>query len=391
MASFAHLHVHSDYSLLKGAARIPDLVSRARELQMEHLALTDDGNMFGALEFYKACKVEGINPIIGYDAYLAPESRRRRTAGDRPYRLVLLATSTTGYKNLLILSSLAYTEGFYYKPRIDKDILAEYATDLIGLSGTLSGEMPALLRKNRYEEAKQTAEWYARLFGEGNFYLELLDHGLPEQKTINEGLLRISGETGIPLVAANDVHYVNREDANAQDILMCIGSGKKKDDPTRFRFSSDQFYLKRPEEMSELFDWAPEAVANSVRIAERCNVEIDLPGPRFPDYEIPPEFEGPEEYLRKLTYDGLATRYDPVTPDLTERVDYELSVITSMGFTGYFLIVWDFIAFARSRGIPVGPGRGSGAGSLAAYALRITDIDPIKYNLLFERFLNPDR
>ncbi|MFW5806545.1 MAG: DNA polymerase III subunit alpha [Spirochaetota bacterium] len=391
MASFAHLHVHSDYSLLKGAARIPDLVSRARELQMEHLALTDDGNMFGALEFYKVCKAAGINPIIGYDAYLAPESRRRRAAGNRPYRLVLLATSTTGYKNLLILSSLAYTEGFYYKPRIDKDILAEYATDLIALSGTLSGEIPTLLRKNRYEEAKQAAEWYAHLFGEGNFYLELLDHGLPEQKTINEGLLRISAETGIPLVAANDVHYVNREDANAQDILMCIGSGKKKDDPTRFRFSSDQFYLKRPEEMSQLFDWASEAVANSVRIAERCNVEIDLPGPRFPDYDIPPEFEGPEEYLRKLTYDGLATRYDPVTPDLTERVDYELSVITSMGFTGYFLIVWDFIAFARSRGIPVGPGRGSGAGSLVAYALRITDIDPIKYNLLFERFLNPDR
>jgi DNA polymerase-3 subunit alpha len=366
-------------------------VKRAKELGMEHLALTDDGNMFGALEFYKACKAEEINPIVGYDAYVAPETRHKRSTADRPHRLVLLATSNAGYKNLLMLSSLGYTEGFYYKPRIDKEILEAYSGGLIGLSGTLSGEVPGLLRKNRYEEAREAAAWYRDTLGEGNFYLELLDHGLPEQKTINEGLLRISQETGIPLVAANDTHYVAREDANAQDVLMCIGSGKKKNDPARFKFSSDEFYLKSAEEMAELFDWAPEALANSVRIAERCNIEIDLPGPRFPDYEIPSEFSGPEEYLTKLTYDGLAERYDPVSDDLRERVDYELSVITSMGFTGYFLIVWDFIAFARNNGIPVGPGRGSGAGSLVAYSLRITDIDPIKYNLLFERFLNPDR
>ncbi|MFO8065055.1 MAG: DNA polymerase III subunit alpha [Spirochaetota bacterium] len=391
MASFVHLHVHSDYSLLKGAASIPSLVKRAKELGMEHLALTDDGNMFGALEFYKACKEEDINPIVGCDCYVAAESRHKRSTGDRPFRLVLLATSNQGYKNLLMLSSLAYTEGFYYKPRIDKEILAQYAADLIGLSGTLSGEVPGLLRKNRYEEARDAALWYRDTLGEGNFYLELLDQGLPEQTTINEGLVRIHEETGIPLVAANDTHYVDKNDANAQDILMCIGGGKKKDDPARFKFSSSEFYLKSEAEMTELFDWAPEAVENSVRVAQRCQVEIDLPGPRFPDYQIPEGFEGPEHYLRSLTYEGLAERYDTVTDELKERVDYELSVITSMGFTGYFLIVWDFIAFARSRDIPVGPGRGSGAGSLVAYSLRITDIDPIKYNLLFERFLNPDR
>ncbi len=391
MGSFVHLHVHSDYSLLKGAASIPKLVKRAKELGMEHLALTDDGNMFGALEFYKACRAEDINPIIGYDAYVAAESRTTRTTGDRPFRLVLLATSTTGYKNLLALSSVAYTEGFYYKPRIDKEILARYAEDLIGMSGTLSGEIPGLLRKNRYDEARDAAVWYRDTLGEGNFYLELLDHGLPEQKTINEGLVRISEETGIPLVAANDTHYVAREDANAQDVLMCIGSGKKKNDPARFKFSSDEFYLKSADEMAELFSWAPQALEATKSIAERCRIEIDLPGPRFPDYEIPSEYEGPEDYLTHLTYEGLAERYTPVSDDLKERVDYELSVITSMGFTGYFLIVWDFIAFARGRGIPVGPGRGSGAGSLVAYSLGITDIDPIKYNLLFERFLNPDR
>lgn len=394
MSEFVHLHVHSDYSLLRGAAPVKKLIERAKSLGMPALALTDDGNMFGALEFYKAARKAGIKPIIGCDFYLSPGSRFSKSGsetGSRTHRLVLLARNETGYRNLMKLTSQGYTEGFYYKPRIDRELVAEHSDGLIGLSGSFSGEVPSLIRRNRLDEAKETALWYRDTLGEGNFYLELLDNGIPEQKSVNAGLIDLSQETGIPLVAANDCYYVEREDANAQDVLMCIGSNKKKNDTARFRFSTDQFYLKTSDEMRELFKHVPEALENSATIAQACQLEIDLPGPRFPDYHIPDEFESADAYLKDLTYRGLAERYDEVTEELRTRADYELDTIISMGFTGYFLIVWDFIKFARDNGIPVGPGRGSGAGSIVAYALQITDIDPIAYGLLFERFLNSDR
>ncbi|TVQ41266.1 MAG: DNA polymerase III subunit alpha [Spirochaetaceae bacterium] len=394
MAQFAHLHTHSDYSLLKGAAPVKALVTRAVELGMKHLALTDDGNMFGALEFYKLCRSRGIHPIVGMDAYVAARSRTIRSTHDsenRVDRLVLLAADRRGYKNLIKLSSKAYTEGFYYKPRIDHELLARHNEGLIALSGTLSGEVPRLLRQNRIDDARIAALRYRDLFGRSGFYLELQDHGLPEQRVVNQGLVQLSDQTGIPLVASNDVHYVDRADANAQDILMCIGSNKKKLDTNRFRYSSDQFYLKSPAEMQSLFAALPQALENSVAIAERCALKIDLPGPRFPDYAIPEQFASGDDYLRHLTRTGLAARYSTVGQEIRARADYELDTIITMGFTGYFLIVWDFIKFARDNGVPVGPGRGSGAGSIVAYSLGITDIDPLRYGLLFERFLNPDR
>ena len=394
MAQFTHLHTHSDYSLLKGAATVDALVDRAREMGMSHLALTDDGAMFGVLEFYKACRAAGITPIVGMDAFVTTGPRTLRStheAENRVDRLVLLATDERGYKNLIQLSSIGYTEGFYYKPRIDREVLQQYAEGLIALSGNLSGEVPRMLRQNRFDEARLAAERYRELFGADRFYLELQDHGLPEQRIVNQGLRQLSTQTGIPVVATNDVHYVNREDANAHDVLMCIGSNRKKHETNRFRFSSDQFYLKTADEMAAIFSDVPEAIENSMRIAERCRLEIAQPGPRFPDYEIPEVFSSPDDYLRHLTAKGLEARYQPVTDEIRARAEYELNTIISMQFTGYFLIVWDFIKYARDNGIPVGPGRGSGAGSIVAYALRITDIDPLHYGLLFERFLNPDR
>ncbi len=391
---FVHLHTHSDYSLLRSAAKVTSLVSRAKELGMTHLALTDEGNMFGALEFYKACRNAGIVPIVGCDFFLAPGSRHEKTSqesGNRYARIVLLARNAEGYRNLLILSSAGYTEGFYYRPRIDRELLEAHAGGLIALSGGISGEIPLLIRRNRLGEAEELARHYQELYGSGGFYLELQDHGLVEERTGNEGLRAIHEATGIPLVAANELFYVHREDAPAQDVLMCIGSNRKRDDTDRFRFSTDEFYLKTGEEMASLFPDTPEAISNTRVIAESCALEIDLPGPRFPDYQIPEEFDSPDTYLRHLAREGLGGRYAEVTPELEERLTFELDTIISMGFTGYFLIVWDFIAFARSKGIPVGPGRGSGAGSLVAYSLQITDIDPLKYGLLFERFLNPDR
>ena len=394
MPGFVHLHNHSDYSLLKGASRISDMVARAGEMGMEHLAITDDGNMFGALEFYQACRDAGINPIIGCDFYVAGESRHIKTPGNaanRPIRLVLLARNETGYQNLIELSSLGYTEGFYYKPRVDRELLQQYAEGLIALSGGLSGEIPSLIRRNRHDDAAAAARWYRDLYGPGNFYLELQDHSLPEQRIVNQGLLELSTQLDIPVVATNDTHYVRKDDAKAQDVLLCIGSNKKLHETKRFKFSTEEFYLKSPDEMAALFPDHPEALENSLRIAERCELEIALPGPIFPDYTIPEEFDSPDDYLRHLTLEGLKERYEPVTKEHEERATYELDIIISMGFTGYFLIVWDFIKFARDNGIPVGPGRGSGAGSIVAYALKITDIEPLKYGLLFERFLNPDR
>ncbi len=361
---------------------------------MTHLALTDLGNMFGALRFYQECRKKGVVPIVGMEAYVAQESRLSKSGtetGNRYSRLVLLARDAAGYKNLIELSSIGYLEGFYYKPRIDDEALAERADGLIALSGSLAGEIPGLIVRNRVEDAKRRALFYRDLFGEGNFYLELVEHGVPEERIVNRTLAEISRDTGIPMVAANDCHYVVRDDANAQDILVCIGTNKKKHEQNRAKFISNEYYIKSADEMALLFSEYPGAIENTLRIAERCKLEIDLPGPMLPDYEIPDGFASPGDYLRDLTRRGLEKRYESVSEALTARADYELDTIITMGFTGYFLIVWDFIRFAKDNGIPVGPGRGSGAGSIVAYALQITDIDPIQYGLLFERFLNPDR
>lgn len=370
------------------------MVARAKELGMTALALTDDGNLFGALSFYHACRTAEIKPIIGCDFFVAPSSRHRKSGLDgasRNGRVVLLARNREGYKNLIKLSSIGFLEGFYYRPRIDHEVMEQYNEGLLLLTGSLSGEVPRLLLANRKEDARELLEWYRQVYGDDNVYLELTNHGIPEQSVLNEMLVEISSETGVPVVAANDTHYIAREDANAQDILLCIGSNRKKAETNRFKFSTSEFYIKNEEEMSRAFQNNPEALAATKEIAERCNLEIELPGPRFPVYEIPREFADKDSYLRHLVAEGLKERYEPITDDIRRRADYELDVITSMDFTGYFLIVWDFIKYARDNNIPVGPGRGSGAGSIVAYALKITDIEPLKYGLLFERFLNPER
>ena len=394
MPEFVHLHNHSDYSLLDGAASIDRLVDKAAGLGMKHLALTDHGNMFGVLRFYKACKNRGINPIIGCEFYVAPKSRLVKSGSENQnkyYHLVLLAKNRQGYQNLLVLVSQGYLDGFYYKPRIDNELLKEHAEGLICTSACLAGEIPTQLLNGQYEEARRTAEFYRELFGPEGFYLELQDHGIPEQKQVNPRIIELSRETGIPLIATNNIHYLEKDHSEAQDILICIGTGKKVSDEKRMRFESREFYFKTPDEMAAIFRDTPEAIANTVKIAEQCNLEIPLPGPLLPDYEIPEDFSSPEEYMRHIVFTGLEKLYPEITEEIRKRAEYELSVIQGMGFTGYFLIVWDFIDFARKNGIPVGPGRGSGAGSLVAYAMRITDIDPLKYNLLFERFLNPER
>ena len=394
MSKFVHLHNHTDYSLLDGAANIEKMVKTAAELGMDQLAITDHGNMFGVLKFYKTCKAHDIKPIIGCEFYVAPESRFDKKGSEqknRYYHLLVIARNQEGYKNLMQLSSRAYTEGFYYKPRIDDELLQTYGGGLIGSSACLAGEIPQLIMDHKYEAAVEKARFYENIFGPGNFYLELQDHGIPEQKTVNQSLIKMSKETGMPLIATNDIHYINREDANAQDILICIGTNKKKNQGDRLKFDSDQFYLKSPEQMESLFKEVPAALTNTVELANKCNLEIPLPGPILPHYEIPPEFESLEDYLHHLTIEGLKERYGAVTEELRKRAEHELGIINSMGFPGYFLIVWDFIDFARKHDIPVGPGRGSGAGSIVAYALGITNIEPLKYNLLFERFLNPER
>jgi DNA polymerase-3 subunit alpha len=394
LSDFVHLHNHSDYSLLDGAISIESLVAGAQAGGMKHLALTDHGNMFGTLKFYKLCREAGINPIIGSEFYVAPKSRHLKTGTDQTSKnnhLVLLAKNNKGYKNLLALSSLSYTEGFYYKPRIDLELLRNYSEGLIAMTACLAGEIPRFILEGDTGKAEDKARFYRDLFGDGNFYLELQDHGIPEQKKVNRGLAALSKKTGIPLVASNDVHYLSRDDAYAQDILLCIGTNKKINEAGRMKFNGQEFYLKSREEMANIFRDFPGALENTVRIAESCDVSIDLPGPLLPDYKIPDEFESPDEYLKNLTYRGLQERYGEITPEIKKRCDYELSIIIEMGFTGYYLIVWDFINFAKERNIPVGPGRGSGAGSITAYGLKITDIDPLKYDLLFERFLNPER
>ena len=391
---FVHIHTHSDYSLLDGASSIKKMVAKAVSLGMKHIALTDHGNMFGALRFYEECRANEINPVIGCEFYVAPGSRLVKSGsetGNKYYHLVLLAKSEKGYKNLIELCSVGFTEGFYYKPRIDDEVLAEFSSDLIASSACLAGEIPQMILDGKPEEAEEKAVFYSRMFENGDFYLELQDHGIPEQMKVNEELIKISRRTGIPLIATNDSHYIDKDDANAQDIMLCIGTGRHKSEGNRMSFEGSEFYFKTQAEMYEKFKHVPEALSNTVKLAEKCDINIKYPGPLLPKYEIPPPHEGPADYLRALTYEGLKTRYPEITEEIRKRADFELDTIISMDFPSYFLIVWDFIHWAQQHDIPVGPGRGSGAGSIVAYALKITDIDPLKYELLFERFLNPER
>ena len=393
---FTHLHVHTEYSLLDGSSKIKELVSRAKELGMDSLAITDHGVMYGVVDFYRAAKAAGINPVLGCEIYVAPGSRFDREAGNakesRYHHLVLLAENDIGYANLVKIVSRGFTEGFYYKPRVDYDVLEKYHEGIIALSACLAGSIPSFLRRGLYDEAKQEAYRLQGIFGENNFFLELQDHGIPDQKTVNQGLLRLHQETGIELVATNDVHYIYDSDAEAHDILLCIKTGKKVSDTDRMRYEGGQYYLKSAGEMEALFPYAKEALENTHKIAERCHVEIEFGDYKLPHFDVP-EGETSESYLRKLCKEGLYKRYPKEQAEqLEERLNYELDTISTMGFVDYFLIVWDFIKYAKDHGIPVGPGRGSAAGSLVAYSLNITDlIDPIKYNLLFERFLNPER
>ncbi|MBD8973016.1 MAG: DNA polymerase III subunit alpha [Clostridiales bacterium] len=391
--SFTHLHVHTEYSLLDGASKIPELVHQAKELGMDSIAITDHGVMYGVIDFYRAAKKEGIKPIIGCEVYVAPGSRFDRELGkneNRYYHLVLLAENDTGYHNLMKIVSRGFTEGYYYKPRVDREVLKEFHEGVIALSACLAGEVATYLRQGFYEEAKKAALEHLEIFGESNYFLELQDHGIPDQQTVNQGLLRISQETGIPLVATNDIHYVKKEDAEAHDILLCIQTAKKVSDPDRMRYDGGQYYLKSEQEMAQLFPYAKQALENTGKIAERCNVEIVFGEQKVPKYEVPEGFTS-YSYLKALCEEGLNKRYDPVTEELQARLDYELSTIEKMGYVDYFLIVWDFIKYAKDHGIAVGPGRGSAAGSIVSYCLEITNIDPIRFNLLFERFLNPER
>ena len=389
---FAHLHLHTEYSLLDGACRLGPLVDRAKELGMESLAITDHGVMYGVVDFYEACNKAGIHPVIGCEVYVAPGSRFDRTAGGRAH-LILLCETQQGYQNLIKLCSAGFIEGYYYKPRIDMELLRQRHEGLIALSACLSGDVPKLLLQGRYDEARDLALEFESIMGKGNYFLEMQDHGLREQKLVNQGLIRISQETGIPLVCTNDVHYLHREDAKAQEILMCIQTGKKLSDENRMRMDTDQMYLKSEEEMRAAFPQFEEAIARTGEIAKRCNVEFEFGNYHLPDFPVP-DNEPHDHYLHRLCVDGAIARYgslDALDGEVGRRLEYEYSMICRMGYVDYFLIVWDFIRYARSQGIPVGPGRGSGAGSICAYALGITGIDPLKYNLIFERFLNPER
>ncbi len=391
--AFTHLHVHTEYSLLDGSCKIKELAARAKELGMDSLAITDHGAMYGVIDFYRAAKEVGIKPIIGCEVYVSPGSRfDRETASgeDRYYHLVLLAENDQGYHNLMKIVSKGYVEGFYYKPRVDYEVLETFHEGVIALSACLAGEVQRYLGRGMYEEACRSALHYETIFGKGNFFLELQDHGIPMQKTVNQGLLRMSRELGIDLVATNDIHYILAEDAVPHDILLCIQTGKRVMDENRMRYEGGQYYCKSEEEMRALFPYAQEAIDNTHKIAQRCNVEIEFGVTKLPKYEVPEGYDS-WGYLNKLCLDGMAKRYPKDDGTLKKRLEYELDVIHNMGYVDYFLIVWDFIHFARSHNIMVGPGRGSAAGSIVAYCLEITNIDPIRYDLLFERFLNPER
>ena len=391
--SFAHLHVHTEYSLLDGSNKIKEYVARVKELGMNSAAITDHGVMFGCIDFYKAAKEAGIKPILGCEVYVAPGSRfdRETVKGEeRYYHLVLLAENDLGYSNLTKIVSKGYVDGFYYKPRVDMEILQQYHEGIIALSACLAGEVPRYLVRNFYEEGKKAALRYQEIFGKGNFFLELQDHGIPEQRLVNQQLMRMSQETGIELVATNDVHYTYESDADSHDILLCIQTGKKVSDEDRMRYEGGQYYVKSEEEMRSLFPYALQALENTQKIADRCEVNIEFGVTKLPRFDVPEGYTA-WEYLNKLCREGLERLYDPVTEELKERLGYELNTIRTMGYVDYFLIVWDFIKFARDHEIMVGPGRGSAAGSLVSYTLGITQLDPMRYQLLFERFLNPER
>ncbi|MBE7056580.1 MAG: DNA polymerase III subunit alpha [Ruminococcaceae bacterium] len=394
MRDFVHLHLHSEYSLLDGACRIKPLIAACKEMGMKSIAITDHGVMNGVVEFYEECTKNDIKPIIGCEVYTAKRTRFNKDAGlDSNYgHLILLAENNKGYHNLMKIVSKAFTEGYYYKPRVDMDLLKEYHEGIICCSACLGGDVPQAILNGTYEDAKKVALEYLGIFGEGNYFLELQSNGLEEQIKVNQALVKLSGETGIPLICSNDVHFIKREDARMQDILMCIQTGKKFNDTDRMKFNTDEVYLRSPEEMEALFSSVPEALDNTVKIAERCNVTIEFGRPILPDFEIPEGLDGAADYLRQLCYEGAKRRYGEELNQVTkDRIEYELGVIISMGYAEYYLIVWDFIKFAKDNGIVVGPGRGSGAGSIVAYCIGITNIDPLRYNLAFERFLNPER
>ena len=391
--SFAHLHVHTEFSLLDGSNKIKECIARVKELGMDSVAITDHGCMFGVIDFYRAARKEGIHPVIGCEVYVAPGSRFDKEAGsgdDRYYHLVLLAENQEGYQNLMKIVSKGYTEGYYYKPRVDLEVLAQYSKGIIALSACLAGEVQKNIVRGMYEEGKAAALRYLHIFGEGNFFLELQDHGVAEQQLVNQSLLRMSQETGIELVATNDVHYTYAEDEKAHDILLCIQTGKKLMDEDRMRYEGGQYYIKSEEEMKALFPYALQALENTEKIAKRCQVEFEFGVTKLPKYDVPEGYTS-WEYLNKLCYEGLKRRYPNPSAELRDRLKYELDTIQSMGYVDYFLIVWDFIHYARDHKIMVGPGRGSAAGSIVSYCLEITNIDPIRYQLLFERFLNPER
>ena len=391
--SFAHLHVHTEYSLLDGSNKIKEYVSRVKELGMNSAAITDHGVMYGVIDFYREARKQGIKPILGCEVYVAPNSRfDRETAGgeSRYHHLVLLAENNTGYANLMKIVSRGFTEGYYYKPRVDKDLLRQYHEGIIALSACLAGEVQRYLSRGLTEEAKKVALEYQDIFGKGNFFLEMQDHGIPEQQLVNQRQIQLSKETGIELVVTNDIHYTYAEDAKPHDILLCIQTGKKLDDENRMRYEGGQYYVKSPQEMEALFPYAKQALENTQKIADRCEVEIEFGVTKLPKYDVPDGMTS-WEYLNKLCWEGLEKHYGAPSRELKERLRYELDTIRSMGYVDYFLIVWDFIKYAKDHGIAVGPGRGSAAGSIVSYCLEITNIDPIRYQLLFERFLNPER
>ena len=393
MPDFVHLHVHSEYSLLDGMCRIKDIPKRAKELGMKAIAITDHGVMFGCVSFFEACQKEGIKPIIGCEVYVAPRSRMNKDVGidDKYAHLILLAKNKEGYQNLIKLVSEGFTTGYYYKPRIDLELLEQYSEGLVCLSGCLAGSINQAILNDDMEKAKQIALWFKNLFKD-DYYLEIQNNGMPEQVMVNQKLIMLSRELNIPLVATNDAHYLRKEDSYNHEILLCMQTGKRMTDEDRMRFSVDEFYIKTPEEMANYFASVPEAIENTVKIADKCNFEFEFGVTKLPNYDVPEEFKTHEEYFEKLCWDGIKDRYgENPSEEIINRTKYELGVITKMGYTDYYLIVWDFIHYAKTTGIPVGPGRGSGAGSIVAYAIGITDLDPIKYNLLFERFLNPER
>ena len=391
-SNFVHLHTHTEYSLLDGACRIKELVAKAKKYKMPALAITDHGVMYGVIQFYKEAIRQGVKPIIGCEVYVAPNSRFDKSTQrkETPYHLILLAKNNEGYKNLIKLVTLSYLEGFYYKPRIDKKILKEYSKGLIGLSACLKGEIPYYILQNNLNKVKEVAIDFVSIFGEDNFYLELQKNGIPEQEIVNENLIKIGQELSIPLVATNDIHYLEKKDASAHEILLCIQTATNLDDPKRLKFTTDKFYFCSPEEMNQNFSEIPQAIENTIRIAERCNLKINFKQAQLPEFSVPPNYNI-SSYLKELCYNGLKERYTTITRELEERLEYELSVIEKMGFVPYFLIVWDFVRYAKEKNIMVGPGRGSAAGSLVAYCLKITNVDPMAYGLLFERFLNPER